>query len=311
VREPDSTIWGPHAERLAHRATLVFPASGRLGNQLFQYSAIRAFQTEEQRLFLLDFHDLASTFTGIRAELRTSKGIRDRLRLSVVHRTRHLVGSPLGLIVQDRETHLPVWSIPGSVATVRGYFQRDHPGHAAHVGALRFRPEVAAAADSFLRQRLPGRTGAPVAFVHVRRGDYLTHAVGRKPSGLGWVSDGPPVALPAAWYRKQMDMLRDLLPGVRLIVVGDDPGWAVETLSGPNAVISDQAAPVDLALLARCEAGVLSASSFAWWGAWLARRHGAGPFFAPRHWLGHAVGEWWPAMIETAELTYAAVNMDG
>jgi hypothetical protein len=304
---PGEATWDARAERLMRRATFVFPASGRLGNQLFQYSALRSFRTADQRLLLVDFDDLAATFTGIGAELRSNTSPRDRVRLRVVHRARHLVGSPLGRVVQDPATHLPVWTVPGRVATVRGYFQRDHPGHATHVGALRFRTEVSAAADAFLRDRLPGRSGAPLAFVHVRRGDYLTHAVGRKPSGLGWVDDGPPVALPAAWYRERMDELRDLLPGVRLLLVGDDPTWAADTLAGPDTVVSDLTAPADLALLARCDAGVLSASSFAWWGAWFAGQHGGGPFLAPLHWLGHAVGEWWPAHVVTPTLTYRPV----
>lgn len=294
--------------RRMRRATLVFPASGRLGNQLFQYSAVRTFMTAEQRLVLVDFDDLAATFTDIDAELRSTLLARDRIRLRIVHRARHLIGSPLGLVVQDPATHFPTWSIPGSVATVRGYFQRDHAGHADHVGALRFRTEHSAAADAFLRDRLPGRAGAPLAFVHVRRGDYLTHAVGHKPTGLGWVQGGTPVALPAGWYRDRMAELRDLLPGVRFVLVGDDPVWAEQQLGAPDTVFSHLSASADLALLARCDAGILSASSFAWWGAWFARHRSDGPFIAPLHWLGHSVSEWWPEHVRTDALTYRTVD---
>lgn len=287
-------------ERLTQRATLVFPASGRLGNQLFQYSAMRSFMTDEQRLILVDFDDLAGTFTGIDAELRSTRSPRDRWRLRAVHRARHLVRSPLGLVAQDPGTHLPVWKEAGSVATVRGYYQRDHEGHEQHVGALALRPEVSAAADDFLATNLRGPAGAPLAFVHVRRGDYLTHFVGRKASGLGWVEAGTPVALPADWYRERMDELRDTLPGVRFVLVGDDPAWAGQELAAHDTVSSSLDAAADLALLARCDAGVLSASSFAWWGAWFAHRNSDGPFLAPLHWLGHAIGEWWPEVVQTA-----------
>ena len=291
------------------RATLVFPASGRLGNQLFQYSAVRSFMTDRQRLVLVDFDDLDAVFNGMRAELRSSSRMRDRIRLSVVHRARHLIGSPLGRVAADGTEQLPVWVEAGSVATVRGYFQRDHPGHDQHVGALRFRPEIAAAADAFLAQQVPDRSGGPVAFVHVRRGDYLTASVGMKGDGLSWVEGGPTVALPADWYRAQMDELRGRLPGVRFLLIGDDPVWAVEQLAGPDTVVSDQPPGVDLALLARCDAGILSASSFAWWGAWFARRdQGGGPFLAPLYWLGHSAGGWWPARTETAWMEYRAVG---
>ena len=167
---------------------------------------------------------------------------------------------------------------------------------------------MTAAAERFLRERLRGTSTAPLAFVHVRRGDYLTHSVGRKPSGLGWVDGGTPVALPATWYRERMEELRDTLPGVRFLIVGDDPVWAVRELAGRDTVTSDLDAPADLALLARCDAGILSASSFAWWGAWFARRQSDGPFLAPLHWLGHAVGEWWPENIATGSLAYRPVS---
>ena len=294
-------------ERHKWRATFVFPASGRLGNQLFQYSAMRSFMTDEQRLILVDFDDLAATFTGIDAELRSTRSTRDRWRLRAVHRARHLIGSPLGLVVQDPSTHLPAWSEPGSVATVRGYYQRDHDGHDRHIGALAFRPEVTAAADRFLRERLGATANDPLAFVHVRRGDYLTHAVGHKPSGLGWVDGGTPVVLPAVWYRERMDELRDTLAGVQFVLVGDDPTWANKELAGHDTVTSDLDAAADLALLARCDAGILSASSFAWWGAWFARQHSDGSFLAPLHWLGHAVGEWWPEHVRTRTYNYRAV----
>lgn len=171
---------------------------------------------------------------------------------------------------------------------------------------------MSAAADAFLRERL-AVAGGPVAFVHVCRGDYLNHAVGRRLDRngreiLGWVQDGPPVALPAAWYRERMDEVRDAMPGVQFIIAGDDLAWAGAELAAPDTVLSELTASEDLALLARCDAGVLSASSFAWWGARFARQHSDGPFLAPLHWLGHAVGEWWPERIESAFLTYRPVQ---
>jgi hypothetical protein len=267
--------------------------------------------TEGQRLVLVDFDDLEATFSGIEAEFLSRASARDRFRLRVIHRSRHLVGAPLGLVVQDPADHLPKWAEQSTVATVRGYYQRDHPGHEDHIAPISLRSAHVMAADRFLLDRLRGDATAPVAFVHVRRGDYLMQSVGWRPGGLGWVQDGPPVALPAAWYRARMDELRDALPGVRFVLVGDDADWASEMLAGSDTATSDLSASADLALLSRCDAGILSPSSFAWWGAWFAGRRSAGPFLAPLHWLGHTDGEWWPEHVQTPSLEYRPVARSG
>jgi hypothetical protein len=85
--EPTGVAWSPREQRWMHRATLVFPASGRLGNQLFQYSAVRSFMTERQRLVLVDFDDLDAVFTGVRAGRRSSASAIDRARLVCRYRS--------------------------------------------------------------------------------------------------------------------------------------------------------------------------------------------------------------------------------
>jgi hypothetical protein len=61
--------------------------------------------------------------------------------------------------------------------------------------------------------------------------------------------------------------------------------------------------------MASCEGGVLSASSFSWCGAHLARRSLAsrgltGTFIAPRYWVGHRRGEWYPFGYKFPWITY-------
>jgi hypothetical protein len=48
---------------------LIFKESGRLGNQIFQYAALRSLCEEKEKLFLLGFNDLKLTFNGIDAKI--------------------------------------------------------------------------------------------------------------------------------------------------------------------------------------------------------------------------------------------------
>jgi hypothetical protein len=286
--------------------TVVFHRSGRLGNQVFQYAALRAALGDaDTTLLLVDFDDLEATFTDVRARFLSTRRARDRAELVVRYRARHLRGGRIGRIRPDGATGTPRLVTPGRIADAGGYYQSEHPPAMDVAARLTFRPSVAAAAGEAMAAWFGSPRRGPVAFVAVRRGDYLRSRVGTRPSGvLGWVDEGAPVALDLDWYERGMAELRDTLPGVRFLVVTDDPDWSREHLARPDVLVSGRTAPVDLALMAAADAGVLSASSLAWWGARFASVHADGPFLAPEHWLGHRVGEWWPPDVAASHLMF-------
>jgi hypothetical protein len=116
--------------------------------------------------------------------------------------------------------------------------------------------------------------------------------------------------LPGSWYRRQIQILWDHIPGGHFIVLSDDIPYAKELVGNErDVVICSESAEVEFALMTLCNGGVLSASSFSWWGAYFARRDSkAAVFMAPLYWLGHRTGAWEPKGIETDWLTYAPVD---
>jgi hypothetical protein len=294
---------------LSRRQTVILTHSGRLGNQIFQYAALRAFVTTDgPRLVLVDYDDLARTFTGVRARFLSTRRPADRLRLWMTYRRRHLTGEGLGLIRPDPHSGLPCLIRSGQVIDAIGYYQMEASSILSAARELEFAADVESEAVAAW-QGWFGASEAPVAFVAIRRGDYLTHRVGFRAGGeLGWVEDGSPVALDLDWYVRGMEELRALHRGIRFLVVTDDPAWCRRSLAGPDVVVSGRSPSVDLALMARCDAGVLSPSSLAWWGARFASDRSAGPFLAPEHWLGHRIGHWWPSTIAASHLTYRSAR---
>jgi hypothetical protein len=54
------------------------------------------------------------------------------------------------------------------------------------------------------------------------------------------------------------------------IVVSDDMEWAKENIKGPNVAYSPFDDEImDFYLMTQCNNGIISNSSFSWWGAWL------------------------------------------
>lgn len=125
----------------------------------------------------------------------------------------------------------------------------------------------------------------PNVFVHIRRGDYVR-----------WPSRDNPAVLPASWFTDAMQAVRSRLDKPQFVVVTDDVPYAREIFGHHGDVaIAAESWEIEFALMTLCDAGILSASSFSWWGAYLAHAAGsAGPFVAPKYWAGRPQGEWYP-----------------
>lgn len=137
-------------------------------------------------------------------------------------------------------------------------------------------------------------------FVHVRLGDYEEFRV-----------HGHSPVLPRSWYRQSVEFLLERLPGLSLIVLSDDLEHARATLSGipGNLIFKEMETMESFHIMTLSRAGILSASTFSWWGARLASSESAGPFLAPKFWMGFRAGEWFPSReIESNFLDYKEVG---
>lgn len=266
---------------------IFFAESGRLGNQLFQYAALRSIKKPGERLVLLGFDDLAETFDGIEATILPSghsvtRGFR-RIRALADAQMSRLPG--VGTIEEETGSHRPVQTGSGRFRYVpEAFFQSESAFDDRAIERLSIAKSVADRASRFIESLPVG--GRPIAFMHVRRGDYVR-----------WPDPDSPAVLPASWLRGTLSILRQRMSDPLVIVATDDAPYAQDVLGDePDVIVAGQSAAVDFAVMARCEAGVLSASSYSWWASHLAARAGGqGPFIAPMHWVGHRSGEWMPS----------------
>lgn len=128
------------------------------------------------------------------------------------------------------------------------------------------------------REILANIQSGPSAFVHIRRGDYISDPRFGREIGI----------LSAKYYRAAIDRLSSLHPGVRLHVFSDDPSGAAEFLKGfSDLSIVDPNRQLDthetLQLMASCQHGIVANSSFSWWAAWLIDHPGK-TVIAPSPW---------------------------
>ncbi|MEY2990420.1 MAG: hypothetical protein RLZZ163_1336 [Actinomycetota bacterium] len=275
-------------------ATCIIRRAGRLGNQLFEYAALRTWLAAEDRLVLLGFDEAARAVDWIQARTLALTRNRSRAYTALV-RTAKLVGSaPVRIadanLVRDGRPQ-------GLMVCEEEYFQEPALIDPVRLGPLRPAASMLRRADRLLRAGL--RPGDTPVFVQVRRADYLT-----------WGVAGEPAAVSDDWLWERSHEALQRVPRGRLVLLSDDVPHAVRVLAEFEPIIGSDDAAVDLAVMSRCAAGVLSPSSFAWWGAWFAvhRSQAPGPFLAPRYWVGHATGRWFPPRMESAFLEYSDVG---
>lgn len=274
---------------------IVIESAGRFGNQIFQYAAAIASSRRKEKIFLVGFHQFSNYFGH-----------------SVVSKIRHLSYRKFGLLLRLPRT---LWGLPvmGEILldSERRSFVRKRgilPVFIFRAGycqderlvfgeAIRDMFQSRTTLNTALNDYLTHNGAKPRCFVHIRRGDYLSYPA------------ESPAAIPLSWFLDQVVRIRQTLTSVEFLFFSDDPDWVEEKLPNDRDFqFFHGSAEESFTAMAQCQAGILSASSFSWWAAYLAVSTGApGPFLAPRHWLGWRGGSWYPRNVESQFLSYVRV----
>jgi hypothetical protein len=263
---------------------------GRAGNQLFVVAALLKLAKPHERLVLYGFEPFKALL-GVnsdkvvyaefpaRPRLRWWYWIESVLRLASLFRLTKIVsGGQDGQPLEVSKGLLPITLFDG------GYCQDEHLVDLDQVTAF-WRQKCEAEQTWLAGLNLgPHDSFESIScFVHVRRGDYLH-----------WPSPEFPAALEADWYLTQIDKVRKRSQTpVKFLLFTDDYDYC-RNIFGSIHDLEIVEAPPDLAFLAmsRCDAGILSASSFSWWAARLAATEKRGPFIGPTYWCGWRKQEW-------------------
>jgi hypothetical protein len=108
--------------------------------------------------------------------------------------------------------------------------------------------------------------------LHVRRGDYLT--------------DSNFCNLSLDYYFESLK----ILPNLPILVFSDDIEWCEFTFKNPRfKIIKTKNTHIDLCLMSKCQYHIIANSSFSWWGSWLAKSKKT---IAPSTWFQNEYSHW-------------------
>ena len=255
---------------------------GRLGNQMFQYAALRGIAAAKgydwcippYNTSRVDNYSLANCFT-LGDVKSTNLYILDRGFAPVVAEKHfHFDEELLQLCPNDVSLH--------------GFFQTEK--YFVHIKdeirkEFTFHDDLSIPVKGFLSELKD-----PI-FLHVRRGDPdLVDARGFKWSYTQCSDQHPPQ--PLEYYEKALALFPE---DQEVVVVSDSPEWVMEQelfkpdrfyVSTPEEKYPDGSYTpyVDLCIMANCKGGIIANSTLSWWGAWL--QNGVGKIVAPKMWFG-------------------------
>lgn len=267
---------------------ILFLSDGRLGNQLFQYAFLNTIAKEGEKIVASNMEQFVDQFDidninfkhlslGKYWKFLIKKFLKPFLMFCVLLKL-------IGYISQDK-------TATSSLSTFRtkkglllitlvetNFFQSENFFDKSKVD-FQIKDRYLKEAKSFLSQIADEYTKI---FVHVRRGDYIFE------SYLGIQG----IDLPKSYFEQSMTNIIRNIKNPFFIFLSDDIGFVECCFQGlENKIISKNNMAVDLAIMSLCEYGIVSNSSFSWWGAYMMKNRKKVIF--PKYWYG------WKSQVES------------
>ena len=260
---------------------------GRLGNQMFEYAALRGIAAKHGYEWCIPPYNVKSIENySLHFCFKMEDVKEDNLKISN------------GGYVQERFFHYDeelVENCPDNVS-LHGFFQSEK--YFKHVEDV-IRKEYTFHDEHLepCKEMMKSLEGQEPIMLHVRRGDAnLTDLRGFKWS-YTQCGDQHPVQ-PLEYYEKALAEFNDEQP---VIVFSDSPEWVEEQefFSGDRFMVSkptDKYADgsytpyADLCLMSLCSHAIIANSSMSWWGAWLQSNPNK-KVIAPKMWFGPAYAD--------------------
>lgn len=256
--------------------------NGRLGNQMFQYAALRGIASKKGYEFCIP------PFTASRID---NYSLHKCFKLpNVSSGNKGFLDNGFAPVVVERQFHYDedLHNLCPNDVSIHGFFQTEK--YFSHItDSIR---EDFTFYDEILEpcKEMISTLDNPI-FLHVRRGDpNLVDARGFKWSYTQCSEQHPPQ--PLEYYEEALKKFND---DQTVIVVSDSPEWVKEQeifsddrflISEPEEKYPDGSYTpyVDLCLMSLCSGAIIANSSLSWWGAWL--QNGKGTVVAPKMWFG-------------------------
>lgn len=278
---------------------IFFPV-GRLGNHIFQYFYVLS-KTSKNEIIITSYSEFFNTFEcNDRIVIKIPKYVRYFVRkFFYLLRDYNLIGRIYQneLIIDGHLYHdTTVTESNGLLSKIHsiddGYYMANSFFSPEIIDNTKIKKKYLDDAFSFINDIDKNKKKI---FVHIRRTDYKVWGV------LGNTDS----TLPLSYYKDNIEFFSKKYDCL-FIFLGDDYNYMKEKFDYiDNKIISRNSASTDLAIMTICDGGILSPSTFAFWGANLMQN--SCEIIAPKYWLGFRDKIWYPLGIENKKFIYKEI----
>lgn len=240
---------------------------GQLGNQMFQYAALRGIAANKGYQWCIPNHRevvVDSLGNKLRIELFDCFNLHNLTKNNIF-----ILDQGYAPIVQEKFFHFDeeLFNLCPNDVSLFGYFQSEKWFKNIE-NQIRddftFKSEIIEPCEEMISQ-----LNNPIS-LHIRRGDFLKNSENHFNLGIDY-------------YEKSLSNFNS---DREVIIFSDDPEWCKtqEIFSDDRFLISESSnSYVDLCLMTLCFGHIIANSSFSWWGAWLSKSE---KVIAPKNWFG-------------------------
>jgi hypothetical protein len=239
---------------------------GHLGNQMFQFAALRGIADNRGFDWAIPSQELFGTNYPLRSSIYECfelKSLEGRTSSS----NQNAISEKSFEFDEDLYNNCP------DDSDLEGYFQSQKYFKNIESSIkedFTFKQSIMDRAQDLIKNFNQGKTVS----VHIRRTDYVGN-------------DYHHFNLPVGYYSNLIDELGEC---DLIIICSDDIEWCAnqpELINKKNVFFSTENSYVDLALISLCKINIMANSSFSWWGSWL-NTNPDRMVFTPKTWFGEA-----------------------
>lgn len=261
---------------------ILFLSDGRLGNQLFQYAFLNTIAKENEKIITANMEQFVDKF-----EIKNPNFLHKKLGKYILFIVKKIIKpyiletfvkiKLIGYIKQDVSgtLFLPTYTKINGILPITlvetDFFQSEDFFDKNKID-FSIKENYFKEAKEFLTQVPKDSTKI---FVHIRRGDYIFE------SYLGVQG----IDLPKSYFKEAMSKISENINNPFFVFLSDDSSYVECCFENiKNKIISKNSMGTDLAIMSLCQYGIVSNSSFSWWGAYMMKDKKRVIF--PKYWYG-------------------------